>query len=451
MRRHRIALLGAIGVLVALPSVAVAHGAGLRGSREAVAVPTWLFLATGGAVVGASFLLASLVTDRQFVNQIHTASRSLPSLPNAVPVIGAMTGIAGLGFIFWGGVHGPPAPRRNVAILIVWVGWWPGFTMTTYLLGNSWPAVDPVRRLARLIPITSREYPDTLGAWPATVGLLGIIFLEVVSPLASKPTLLAGMVAGYVVVSAFGGACFGAAWFRHVDPLARAFRTYGNLAPIQRNGDGLSLVPPGAGLVQKITDTPGGPAFVVALLWGTTYDGMVSTPTFGDVFVPIVRAGLPPVAGYLAVLGVGFGIFLTAYRGAIRLARRTGPTFRSTRRLGERFVPTLIPIAAGYHFAHYFGDLIALSPAFLGAITNPLKPPAAHIVSLPNWFGITSIAAILLGHLIAIAAAHAVAYDTFPSRLQAVRAQVPLTAVMVAYTVVSLWIVTRPNVTPPYL
>jgi hypothetical protein len=40
----------------------------------------------------------------------------------------------------------------NLAILIVWVGWWAGYTMSVYLLGNSWPAFNPWRMLAEIVP-----------------------------------------------------------------------------------------------------------------------------------------------------------------------------------------------------------------------------------------------------------------------------------------------------------
>jgi hypothetical protein len=52
---------------------------------------------------------------------------------------------------------------------------------------------------------------------------------------------------------------------------------------------------------------------------------------------------------------------------------------------------------------------------------------------------------------LAIWVAHSVAYERFPSKLQAIRSQYSLTLVMIAYTMVSLWIVTQPFAAPPYL
>jgi len=70
---------------------------------------------------------------------------------------------------------------------------------------------------------------------------------------------------------------------------------------------------------------------------------------------------------------------------------------------------------------------------------------------LPSWLSGVGVAAVLVGHLLAIWVSHGTAYDQFPGRLQAIRSQYPLTAVMILYTMVSLWIVGQPEVPPPFL
>jgi hypothetical protein len=62
-----------------------------------------------------------------------------------------------------------------------------------------------------------------------------------------------------------------------------------------------------------------------------------------------------------------------------------------------------------------------------------------------------AVAFVLLGHLLAVWVAHASAYDVFPGRLQAVRSQYPFVVVMVLYTMTSLWIVSAPSATPPFV
>ena len=131
--------------------------------------------------------------------------------------------------------------------------------------------------------------------------------------------------------------------------------------------------------------------------------------------------------------------------------------------------PPIVPLSKG--FATYWEALVwyqaagvrtlghvedVLPPEAMlplsGVLANPTAPPAnPQRFVLPTFVGGLELAFVLLGHLLAIWVAHSVAYDTFPSRLQAVRSQYPFIGAMVVYTMVSLWIVAAPSLTPPYL
>jgi hypothetical protein len=463
---HRVALrAGAVGVtlvatlLVALVAGALfagpaaAHAGGLSGARESLAIPTWLFLLTGGSVVGASFLLASFVTDRAFVRAVH-GWRRVASVPaERLVVAGVRTlGVGGLVAVVIAGLLGPASATANLAVLLVWVGWWAGFTISAYLLGDSWPVLNPWRTLAERLPSLGYEYPERCGAWPGAGALLGLIWLEVVSPLADDPRLLAGVVLAYTTLTLAGAALFGSGtWFDRGDPISRVFRCYGAVAPIAHDGDRLRLRLPGTGLVETRLGT-GEVAFVVALLWGTTYDGLVTTPGWRDAATALVGSGVPAPVLYPAALFAGFGLFVGVYRLAVRRGRAAAETYRPTSEIARRFAPSLLAIAAGYHLAHYLGYFLSLAPTLIAVAGAPLSPPAATpMLALPGWFGGVALAAVLAGHLLAIWVAHAIAYELFPSRLQAVRSQYALTAAMVFYTAVSLWVVVQPEGAPPYV
>ena len=60
------------------------------------------------------------------------------------------------------------------------------------------------------------------------------------------------------------------------------------------------------------------------------------------------------------------------------------------------------------------------------------------------WF--LSVATIVLGHVIAVYLAHRISLRIFTSRAMAIRSQYPMLALMVLYTVVSLWIIAQPIV-----
>jgi len=353
---------------------------------------------------------------------------------------------------------GPRVAAANLAIVGVWAGWWAGYAMTTYLVGNTWPAVNPWRTLAALStqirgnqPL--RSYPDRLGAWPSVAGLIGLIWLEVVSPLAQQPRTLVAVIGVYSVVTVAGAVVYGTeTWFGVVDPISRVFRWYGRVAPLQRTSKGIDLVFPGGALADGRPTGADETAFVVALLWVTTYDGLVATPAWATAVRAVVGWGLPPSVVYLGTAIAGFGCFFWIYRIAARRSRRTADTYVTARYLRDWFAPALVPIAAGYHLAHFLGYFLSLSPALIAVVAQPLAPPAAiQTLVLPAWFGTLQLVFVLAGHMLAVWVAHARSFALFPGRLAPIRGQYPFVLVMVFYTVLSMWIVGQPYTQPPYL
>jgi hypothetical protein len=438
--------------LAALAAPAAAHAGSLR-VGTAVAVPDWLFLLTGGGVVAFSFLFTSFLTDRATVWALHERRRPMGRVPaGIIRALRALSVLALIAVVVVGAL-GPPTPTANLAVLVVWVGWWAGYTVSIYLLGNSWPALNPWRALAGSLPDGERAYPDYLGRWPATAGLLGLVYLEVVTPTAENPRTLAAVVLAYTAFTLVGAAVYGAeTWYGRVDPVSAVFRAYGQVAPLGRRADGrLELRLPGADLLQRYTQ-PGDSAFVVALLWATTFDGLVGTPLWAALARPGVAAGLPPLLVYLVGLLLGFGLFYAAYRLASRLVRRTADSYVAAGEIRDRFAPSLLPIAAGYHLAHFLPYFLTLLPAFAAALASPLTAPATvAVLTLPGWFSGVGIAAVLLGHVLAVVAAHAVAFELFVGRLQPIRSQYPYVALMFAYTMTSLWLLSQPTSSPPFV
>ncbi|WP_227373605.1 hypothetical protein [Haladaptatus halobius] len=453
--RHTTRPIALLWLVAAVSGRALAHGGSLRGASESLSVPLWLFLLTGGGVVSASFLLASFVTDRALVRAIHEWRRLAGTSVDGLVTAARAGGVLALVGIVAGGLLGPSDARRNVAIIVVWVGWWAGYTTSVYLVGNTWTVLNPWRTIADFVRLffPSREvgYPERLGAWPSVAGLLALVWVEVVSPLADDAELLVGVILLYSVVTLAGAVTFGTdRWFATVDPVARVFRYYGRVAPIRRTDSGFEFRLPGARLTEtKLVTGRDEVAFVVALLWVTTYDGFVSTPLWADITGAASGVGLPLRLAYIGALLGGYALFLGVYRVAVRLARRTADTYLTPDEISRRFAPSLLPIAAGYHLAHYLSYFLELSPTLFGVLSSPLDPPQAVVLVLPSWFGGLNMTFVLLGHLLAVWVAHATAYDLFPGRLQAVRSQYPLVAVMILYTMTSMWIVSQPSLVPP--
>jgi hypothetical protein len=239
------------------------------------------------------------------------------------------------------------------------------------------------------------------------------------------------------------------------------FRLYGRVAPIRSasTDDGLRLRLPGAALTEPRPSVPGSTAFVVALLWVTTFDGLVATPAWNafarSLLSPVVPAG--PAGGvvvaafYLVALLVGFGGFLAAYRLAADRSRATVGSLLTPAAIERRLAPSLLPIAAGYHVAHFLGYALTLSPALVAALVDPFGAGAARVAVLPPWFGTLQLGFVVVGHLLAVWVAHAIAMDLFPGVLRPIRSQYPFVVVMVGYTMTGAWVVGQPTVAPAFL
>ena len=450
---------GAVSVLATLllAGTAAAHTGSLRLGQDPPPVPTWLVVMTGGGVIGLSFLFASLVTDHALIrelNQKRVVARVSEGLSRnagrGLGWLGALLLVATLVVA----LVGPTDPTRNLAVVFVWAAWWAGYTTTVYALGNTWPLVNPWRAIAEALPrVGDRELPRRLGPWAAIVGLLGLIWLEVVAPVAGDPRFLAAVVVAYSVVTVGGAVLFGpGAWFSLVDPVSRVFRCYGHIAPVQRTADGLELRWPGAAAADRRVREAAEPAFVVAVLWATTYDGLVSTPAWRRLAEPVVGAGVPALLLYLVAIVVGYAAFLGLYRLGARLVRRTADTYLDAAVVADEFATSLLPIAAGYHAAHFLAYVVSLLPALVTLAADPLSPPAAvPVLTIPGWFGALGLLFILVGHVVAIWIAHSVSFELFAGRLQPLRSQYPLVALMIAYTMTSMWIVIQPTVEVPFV
>ncbi|WP_049968874.1 hypothetical protein [Haloferax prahovense] len=453
-------LLASLLSLLADPAAASNAAVGLAGaSEDNLAVPQWLYLATGGATVGASALLASFVTDRRFIERVHlwqTGSEAgiSDSVLRALRVTGGVLGLALLALVVYLGYTGPQVPTVSFAVIVVFAGLRAGYTMFSYLVADTWRALNPWRTVVSAVPNGFVSYPERLGRWPAVAGILALVWVETATDVTTRPSVLATALVAYSVVTLAGAVAVGAdTWFDRVDPVSAFLHFYGRVAPVRLDDDGLSFRLPGMRLVtdDDLTDL-GDVAVAVVLVWELTFSGFVTTEQGAAAIRSLAGVGLPPLLVYgLLYLG-GFAVFLGLYVLAARVTARRIDTFETPLDLAVKFAPSLLAIAAGYHLAHYVGFFVSLSPMLVGALSSPLSSPANPVVlTLPAWFGGLNVAFVLVGHLLAVWVAHSQAYRTFPSRLQAVRSQFPFVAVMILYTVLSLWLISLPTASPPFL
>jgi hypothetical protein len=465
--RRSLVLVG-LALLALLARPVAAHQLGTR--FDAPLPLPWLFAGAGVTVALTALLLA-------LRGPTPDGERTLFVLPESVAT--PLVTLARVGFLvavvaaLWAGATGPQNAGANFATLFVWPVWLKGVAMLSVLAGSPWRVLSPWRTaylaLSRLEgrPLGRRPYPAWLGHWPAFVGFLLLVGVaENLTRLPSLPAATAALVAGYALAMLAGGLLFGEPWFERADPLAVLYRLLGRAAPLAvrqeptpdgRTTDTDSLVVAARAPWRDCTDPVADRAlvaFVVAAVYTVSFDGFAESPEYAAAFFAVRETlGVGPtvsVALYLA----GLGGFLATYWLVVRVVAWAAGTERpaGTTALGDggreapvslarAVAPTLVPIAAGYEVAHNYGYVAT----FLGRLPATAGGSGVDLLGwLPiSAFWASQVALVVLGHVVAVVAAHEVVARAAPEG-RTLRAHAPLVALMVGYTVLSLWIVSRP-------
>lgn len=473
MRRLRLLTASLVFVVLAtVPSVALAHG---FGSRYELSLPRWLFLTGGAGVVLVSFVVVSAFAGRNESRSV-LGRRPLADTPLAVvssPIVIASTRVLGVLVLFVGivaGVLGPATFNENLLTNLVWVGFWVGYTFSVIFVGNTWPVLNPwrtsyewiERAFGRQLSL-DRDYQ--YGCLPAFVAFLAFAWLEVVGTISQDPRAMSVVVIAYSAYLWGGSLRYGKdTWIPNADLFTRLYAYLGKFAPLapgtaDRDAEVRTY---GVGLVeadQSLHDT-GALAFLVAVLYTVTFDGFLATPEWRDVALALPRLPIPKLTTTVLMF-LGIGLFLGIYVAFGALMKLATQTTLSAGILSRRFALSLLPIAIVYQVSHFYTFLLIQGQFLVLALSDPFGQgwdllgvagydPVAQVPFVSVQFVWQSqVALIVIGHVVAAWVAHHIALDLFESRELAVRSQIPMIALMVLYTLLSLWILTRPVVEPP--
>ena len=468
-------MFGLLAAASLLATPAAAHG---FGQRYDLPLPLSLYLFGAAAAVVVSFIIVGLFVrggatrsglDRRFdlkryaVGQLilHPAMGMVPKL--VALVIFAVTVAAG--FI------GNQDPYRNLAPTMVWVIFWVGLAYVSAFTGNIWALVNPwgtifaaAERLWKRVANRPRlQYPEALGVWPACLLLLVFSWIELVYPSPAVPRQIAWLAAAYSVLTWTGMTLFGAeTWLQRAEVFTLVFGTFARFAPteISRCERVCALRPFGAGLLARGPASPSMTAFVLLLLSTVLYDGVLDTPQWAaaeGAAVDLLGGGEGAALVVRSIGLVGLWLFfLAGFVGVAAVMSRFAGGICSAREMARHLALTLVPIVIGYHLAHYLLLLLVQGQYLVPLISDPfgfgwnLFGTAGYRVDIAivgarfAWY--TAVTAILLGHIFAVGLAHLEVMRMLPERRAALRAEAPLTALMVAYTCLSLSIIAEPIV-----
>jgi hypothetical protein len=452
-------------------------------SRQDLPIPAWLFAWAASIVLIASFFALSAAWRKPQFEDEHERSLGerfsavLLSLPMQV-LCGAI-GVFLLGVAIYSGLHGTEAPDRNFALTFLFVTCWLGFPFFSAVLGDVFRPFNPWRAVGRAAGGGFRaiagqraahlDYPEWLGRWPAAVGLLAFVWIEVVYgrtsivSVAIEPHAVAIAALVYSAYTLAMMALFGAEeWCDRGEAFSVYFGMFGRLGIFgERDGRLYRRRPFSA--ATKWATVPGSAAVVIASIAATSFDG-AQDGAFKDaienVFEWVSERGIgltdalrltDTIFMLLTFLGVGL-IYLLGVRGM-----RTVPGAPSFKKLRTGFAHTLIPIALAYLVAHYFSFFVfQMQAQFTYLLSDPLGTGHTDLFGTVNytvdyrvlsantiWY--VQVAALVIGHVIGLMLAHDRALVYWPDYKKATASQYWMLAVMVAFTCFGLYLLSVAN------
>jgi hypothetical protein len=342
-------------------------------------------------------------------------------------------------------LFGTANPLMNLAPSLVWVTWWVGLSLLIAACGNVWPWLDPWRTLwgglAKLgLKPLNRTWPVAWGMCPAVFFLLAWSWLEVVFPIAVIPRDLGILALAWTIISLLGMWIFNPeVWRAHADFVVIYFSLIAKIG-LQATSFKAST--------STLHETRGYVSFILAMLSTVLFDGLHGHPVWlfleGSVLsvLPNWLANLPYFSGTLGLVTVWL-IFMASYKF-------------TTREHANAFAPSLIPIAVAYLVAHNFSNLVVQGQSVIFLLSDPLgtgwnlfgsadfKPNSDIINAKFTWY--LAVSSIVLGHVAAVVISHRAAMRLSSSSKQAAWLCLPYTALMIAYTLLSLLIIAEPLV-----
>jgi len=449
--------------LLGIPSVANAHASE---QGFVLLLPTDFYTGAGVAAVALTVLALIFVP----AAWLHALFRPVALTRISLRGLRALTSTASAVFLLLligAGLFGPHDPLSNPLTLMIWTVFWIGFVTIQGLIGNLWPWLNPWSGPLQLIralfgPWGFARLPVTLGYSFGISAFFGFAYLLLADPAPNDPDRLARLVAAYWLFHMIFAVIYGPRWLRRAEGFTLIFHAYSRLTMLGRHKDRLCLGLPGWQILHR-RRFPIGMSLLIVILLGTgSFDGL------NETFWWLARLGINPLefpgrsaviiqntTGMLIANAALISVFAAMIALGMRLARvqiRLGTAF-------ALFAPTLLPIALGYHVAHYLTSFLVDSQYVLVALSDPFLTGA-------DWLGlgdfyvstgffktqasvrlifVSQVGVIVLGHVLAVLLAHAIALRRFTTSSGAALSQAPLAGFMIAYTLFGLWLLASPR------
>jgi hypothetical protein len=460
--RGAAALLAASAAVLCAAPAAEAHG--LAG-RADLPIPIEFFGVGAAIVLVLSFAALGALWSQPRLQRIP--ERRLFRAPLILDVVLGTLGVVVFGLAVWAGLAGTDVERDNLGPALVYVVFWVGVPFASLLFGDVWRLLSPWRAIGRATGAIAKRfagddmpeplaYPARVGQWPAAAVIFGFAVCELCWATGREPGPLAIIMVLYLVYSLVGMSIYGVeAWTRNADGFGVLFSLFASLAPFFRRDGVLYARPPVIGATALQPDS-GTIAVLLTSIGSTAFDGAKEGPLFNDA-IPHVQTffeGLGLSKG--AALEWGFVLGLVIAIAFVSMIWWLGiegmPRVRGLTRgqLSDRLAHSLIPIVAAYLVAHYFSLLAYNGQDLWRLASDPLGNGSDlfgganftidYSVVTTNQIWYVQVGSLVLGHVSALVLAHDRALILYGGAKEASRSQIVMLIVMVAFTLLGLWL-----------
>jgi hypothetical protein len=425
--------------------------------RADLPIPESLFAAAAAAVLVVSFAALAAGWSQPRLRRLR--GRALFAFPRVLEVFLGALGVFLFGLTAYAGLAGTDAQSENLAPTAVYVGFWVAVPFASLLFGDVWRAISPWRAVGRAVgwvgarfgePPEALAYPARAGRWPAAAVIFGFAVCELCWAPATEPGTLGILMLAYFAAMLVGMSIYGVEpWVRNADGFGVLFGLIASLAPLGRAGRRLTLQPPGVGAA-RLKPTAGVIAVLLVSIGSTAFDGAKEGALFNDLAIRLQdffhSLGLP----LSTALELGFVVGLAAAIAIVSVVWTLGMLGTGSLANGRVYAHTLIPIAAGYLVAHYFSLLAYNGQDLWRLLNDPLGRGSdlfggggsgidyGVISATGIWY--VQVAALVVGHVWALVLAHDRALERHRSAHEATRSQLVMLVLMVAFTVLGLWL-----------
>lgn len=427
-------------------------------------LPTDIYTRFGVAAVVLTIVLTVALRPAIFhrilgADWVEPAADPTNPRPGRLAIATSVLAFLAFAFLVLTGLGGSRDPLVNLLPLTLFTVWWICFPLAQVAFGNIWVWINPWTGPATLAfgDLKPLRMPDWLASWPAlaTYILTGIYTLTDIAP--DDPERLAKVAAGYWFFHFAMCGIFGLGWLHRGEGFTLFFDLIAKLSVVARRG----IRFPGKAIFSgSVPDASVGVFAVTSLAIGS-FDGLNETFWWmGQIGVnPLEFPGRSAVVwenrlglfGSILLLNLVFafavwlGLVLTGRRGEFL-------------RLWRMLALSILPIALGYHAAHYLTSALVNLQYFAVSLNDPMQTGVgflglnSHSITT-SFFNqhhtvraiwLTQASAIVVAHIVAVILAHGITLTLFRRHGPAVIAQLPISIFMIGYTFLGLWLLASP-------